>query len=87
MNPLLGILGMNGKSGNSKMNLFAQAIAAASRGETPEQFMTNLAKNDPRFQGIDFSNLEKAARNICDKKGVNMNDEIEKVKSEVQSSM
>lgn len=83
MNPLLGALSQN--SGGSKMNLFMQAIAAASRGETPEDFLKSVAQHDSRFQGLDLDNLERTANQLCQKKGVSMQDAMNQVQSEISS--
>ena len=39
------------------------------RGESPQQFMQNLAKTNPQLQGLDLSNLDKTAQELCDKNG------------------
>ena len=61
---------------NSLMNgnLLLQAMGAMMRGESPQTFLQNLAKNNPALQGLDFSNLEKTAKDVCDAKGVDINE-------------
>lgn len=83
MNPILSLL--NGGTGNNKLGLMMRAFNAAMRGESAESFMANLAKEDPRFQGIDFSNLEQTAHNLCRQKGVNENALIEDVKNQINN--
>ena len=48
-----------------------QAIGAMLRGESPQHFMQNLAKTNPRLQELDLSNLDKTAKELCDKNGEN----------------
>lgn len=48
-----------------------QAIGAMLRGESPQQFMQNLARSQPELQGLDFSNLDKTAEELYKKKGEN----------------
>ena len=85
MNPLMQMLGQVAGGGQGKNAIFMQALGAMSRGESPESFLASLAKNDSRFQGIDFSNLEKAAHNLCQQKGVDENKALEQVKGDLQS--
>lgn len=46
-----------------------QAVAAMIRGESPQQFMQNLAKTNPQLQGLDLTNLDKTAEQLCNEKG------------------
>lgn len=73
MNPLFSL--MQNKQGNP----FFQAMGAYLRGESPEQFLHNLAKTDPRFQNLNLDNLEQTANQLCQMQGKN----IEDVKTEV----
>lgn len=50
-----------------------QAVGAMIRGETPQSFLQNLAKTDPRLQGLDLSNPEKAAQDLYAQKGEDYN--------------
>ena len=43
------------------------------RGESPQQFLQNLAKTNPQLQGLDLSNLDKTAKELCDKNGEDYN--------------
>ena len=69
---------------NSLMNgnIFMQAFGAMIRGESPKSFLTNLAKNNPQLQGMNFDNLQQTAQEVCDKKGVNMNDKMKEIQSQ-----
>ena len=82
MNPILNLL--NG-GGNNKIAIYMKAIAAMRRGESAESFMANLAKEDSRFQGLDFNNLEKTATDICQQKGVDPNTVIGEVQNDINS--
>ena len=46
-----------------------QAIGAMLRGESPQQFMSNLAKSNPQLQGLDLSNLDRTAEELYSKNG------------------
>ncbi len=67
---------MNSTMGNGIM---MQAFGAMMRGESPRTFLSNLAKNNPAMQGLDFNDLEKTAQEVCNQKGVNMEDAKSKV--------
>ena len=43
------------------------------RGETPQQFLQNLAKTQPQLQGLDLSNPDKAAQDLYAQKGQDYN--------------
>ena len=73
MNSILGMLGGNN-------NIVMQAIGAMIRGENPRQFLSNLAKNNPQLQGLDFSNLQQTAQQVCSDKGVDFNSKLNEVK-------
>ena len=46
-----------------------QAIGAMIRGESPQQFLQNLAQTNPQLKGLDLSNPEKAAEQLYKEKG------------------
>lgn len=50
-----------------------QAIGAMLRGESPQQFLKNLAQSNPQLQGLDLSNPEKAAEELYKKNGEDYN--------------
>lgn len=68
MNPILNFLG--GGSGNIFSQILMQAVGAALRGETPQQFLKGLAKTRPELRGVDLNDLEGSARSIAKQKGV-----------------
>lgn len=65
-NPIIQAL----TSGN---NVMMQAVGAMIRGESPQAFLQNLAKTDPRLSGLDLSNPNKAAENLYAQKGQDIN--------------
>lgn len=66
MNPLMSLI--SNKVGGNKVML--QALNAAMKNESPEDFLRGLAKTDPRFANLDLDNLEKTAQDLCRKNGV-----------------
>jgi hypothetical protein len=70
---------MNMLGGNG--NVMLQAMGAMMRGESPRQFLSNLAQNNPQLKGLDFNNLEQTAKTVCDNNGVDMNTKIKELKS------
>lgn len=50
--------------------IMMQAVGAMIRGESPQQFMQNLARTNPQLQGLDLSgDLDKTAHELYDQKG------------------
>ena len=70
---------MNSIRGNG--NIMGQAFSAMMSGQRPQEFLSNLAKTNPRLQGLDMNNLQQTAQNLCNQRGVNMNDMMNKIKS------
>lgn len=81
MNPLLSMLGGGGN------NIFAQiamqAVGAALRGETPQDFLRGLANSRPELRGIDVNDLEGSARKLAQQKGV----DFDTVKSQAMGEL
>lgn len=71
MNPILSLLGGGKTSGYAQIMM--QAVGAAMRGDSPEDFMKGLAKTRPELQGLDLDNLEGTANNIAQKQGKDIN--------------
>ena len=65
-NSLLNFLG--GMSGNS--NIFMQAVGSMMRGESPRDFMRQLATTNPALRGINLDDLNGEAQRICSEHGV-----------------
>ena len=60
-------------------NMLMQAIGAALRGESPQQFMQNLAQQHPQLRQYDLSNLSQTAQQVCQQKGVDMQSAINQI--------
>ena len=74
MNSILGMLGGNN-------NIMMQAMGAMMRGESPRQFLSNLAQNNPQLKGLNLDNLEQTAQQVCNDKGIDMNSKIKELES------
>ena len=74
MNSIMNMLGGNN-------NIMMQAFGAMMRGESPKQFLSNLAKNNPQLQGLNFDNLEQTAQQVCNEKGVDMPSKLQEIKN------
>jgi len=79
MNPLFSML----SGGNGFMQILMKAVGSAMRGESPEAFMSNLAKTNPQLRGLDLSDLEGTANDLARKKGVDMGELTESVKATI----
>ena len=64
MNPLMML------TGNNSNNLMMQAFGAMMRGESPQTFMQNLARTRPELQGMDLTDINGAAHNLCQERGI-----------------
>ena len=72
-NPLMNILGGNG-------NLMMQAFGAMMRGESPQEFMRNLANTKPELRGLDLTDINATAQKVCRDHGVDANKLTEEIK-------
>ena len=70
---------MNSIKGNN--NMMMKAMSAMMSGQNPRQFLSDLAKTDPRLKGMDFNNLQQTTQNLCNQSGINMNDALNQIKS------
>ena len=55
------------------------------RGESPQQFMQNLAKTNPELQGLDLNNLEQSAEKLYSDKGQDINEAKMSIKDRLNS--
>ena len=62
-------------------NILMQAIGAALRGEDPHTFMQNLAQQHPQLKQYDLSNLQQTAQQVCNQKGIDMQQAIDQIDS------
>ena len=69
MNPIMQMLTGN----NEGTNMMLKAFGAMMRGESPTDFLKNLAKTNPKLQGLDLDNLEGTAKDICQQRNIDMN--------------
>ena len=76
MNSILSSLGID----NNALGLMIQAYQAMSSGQRPQEFLMNLAKSQPELQGLDFSNLEKTANEVCAENNVDKQALTSKIK-------
>ena len=60
-------------------NILMQAVGAALRGESPQTFMQNLARQHPQLRQYDLSNLQTTATQVCQQNGVNIQDTINQI--------
>jgi hypothetical protein len=49
-------------------------------------FLQSLAQNNPALKGLDFSNLKATAQNLCNQKGIDMNQMTEQIKDFAKSN-
>jgi hypothetical protein len=56
---------MSGGNGN----IFMQAVGAFMRGESPQEFMRQLANTNPALRGINLDDLNGEAERICREHG------------------
>ena len=75
-NSLMNFFGGNG-------NLFMQAVGAFFRGESPQDFLRNLANSRPELKGIDLNDINGSARKICQERGV----DADKLSAEIQQKI
>ena len=73
MNSILGMLGNN--------NIMMQALGSMMRGESPKQFLSNLAQTNPQLKGLNLDNLEQTAQEVCNSNGVDMNSKMQEIKA------
>lgn len=76
-NSLMSILG-NFAGGNN--NIMLQAFGSMMRGESPRDFLQNLAKTNPSLQGLDLTNINATAEKVCRDHGVDPNKLTEEIK-------
>ena len=68
MNPIMSLLG-----NSNATNIMMKAFGAMMRGESPTDFLKNLAKTEPKLQGLNLDNLEGTAKELCDQRNIDMN--------------
>lgn len=79
MNPLMMLTGNNS-------NIMLQALGSMMRGESPKDFLKNLANTNPQLQGLNLDDLEGTAKSLCEKNNVNMDELADKIKDFAKSN-
>jgi len=64
-------------------NLFMQAVGAMMRGESPQDFMRNLANTNPALRNIDLNDINGSAQKLCKERGIDANKLTEEIKQKV----
>ena len=83
-NSLMGILGgLSGSGGTSAMKIMIKIAGAIMRGESPTDFAMRLAKEEPKLQGLDLSDLDAAATKLCRERGIDKGQITEEIKQSV----
>ena len=78
-NSLMSILG-NMTGGNG---IFMQAVGAFMRGESPQDFLRNLATTRPELRGIDLNDINGSARKLCQERGVDADKLTAEIKQQI----
>ena len=92
MNSLFGNFGNSPNVGSAMSrgnmpSILMQAFGAAMRGESPQEFMQKLATQHPQLRQYDLSNLQTTAQQVCNEKGVDVQDAISKIDTIANSIM
>lgn len=77
MNSIMNLLG------NSNGNIMLQAFGAMMRGESPKQFLSNLAQTNPALKGLNFDDLQQTAQQVCNQNGIDMNSKMDEIKKQL----
>ena len=83
MKPLRAILGNLGSQQQNGNNLMLQAFGAMIRGESPQAFIQNLAKSNPELAGLDLTNLEGSARQLCKDRNIDVDQKMKEVDQKI----
>ena len=68
-------------------NILMQAMGAALRGESPQQFMQNLAQTHPQLRQYDLTNLQQTAQQVCQQNGVDISSATQQLDNLTNSIM
>jgi len=77
-NPLMNIFGGMGNG-----SIMMQAFGAMMRGESPQDFMRNLANSRPELRNIDLNDINGSAQRLCQERGIDANKLTEEIKQKV----
>lgn len=67
-------------------NMMMQALGAMMRGESPKDFLKNLANTNPQLQGLNLDDLEGTAKTLCEKNNIDMNELADKIQDFAKSN-
>lgn len=60
-------------------SILLQAVGAAMRGESAQEFMSRLAQERPELKQINLGDLQGSAQKLCAQKGVDANQLAQKI--------
>lgn len=81
MNPIMNMLNMNmGTNGGQSRNLMLSAMGAMMSGKSPQEFLKSI----PELKDMDFSNIQTAAKKVCNDRGVNYEDAKNMISSQLK---
>lgn len=61
-------------TGNQKVRgIVMKAVGAFMRGESPSQFMKNLAMTEPALQGYSYDDIDATAAQVCKERNADIN--------------
>jgi len=59
---------------NNGMLILMQAVGAAMRGESPQNFMKRLANQHPQLKKMNLDDLQETANALAQQNGVNVDE-------------
>ena len=77
-NPLMSIFGGGGNGG-----IFMQAVGSFMRGESPRDFLQNLARTNPALRGINLDDINGSAQKLCRERGVDADKLTAEIKEKI----
>ena len=60
-------------------SILLQAVGAAMRGESAQDFMSRLAQERPELKQVNLADLQGSAQKLCAQKGVDANQLAQKL--------
>lgn len=72
-NPLMSLFG------GSDTSILLQAVGAAMRGESAQDFMSRLAQERPELRQVNLADLQGSAQKLCAQKGIDANELASKI--------
>ena len=69
--------------GGGISQILMQAVGAAMRGESPQDFMKKLARTRPELNGLDLDDLEGTAQKLAKQNGTTVDEVAKTVKQKV----